>query len=236
MNITDPDERSARAGEYVLGVLPARERADFEAQLARDATLERAVYAWQDRLLEVAPVPAPLAPAPDLWARIARDIERLAPPAAARSAERAPRAPWWSSLSFWRGLSAVAAAAALVLAWLLLLAPAPSTERYVAVLLAPDNRAAWIVEADRREVRLKPLLAVRAGPRQSLQFWTKPEGAAGPTSLGVLPADGAVVLPADRLPGLGANQLFEVTLEPEYGSPTGRPTGPVLAIGRAAKI
>ena len=39
----------------------------------------------------------------------------------------------------------------------------------------------------------------------------------------------------DNLP-LGANQLFEITLEPYNGSPTGKPTGPILYIGRSVKL
>jgi anti-sigma-K factor RskA len=40
----------------------------------------------------------------------------------------------------------------------------------------------------------------------------------------------------DQLPPLVPNQLFEITLEPYNGSPTGRPTGPILYIGRAVKL
>ena len=31
-------------------------------------------------------------------------------------------------------------------------------------------------------------------------------------------------------------QLFEITLEPENGSPTGRPTGPILYVGRTVAL
>jgi anti-sigma-K factor RskA len=36
------------------------------------------------------------------------------------------------------------------------------------------------------------------------------------------------------LPGPGPDQLFEITLEPRTGSPTGRPTGPILYKGLTA--
>ena len=39
-----------------------------------------------------------------------------------------------------------------------------------------------------------------------------------------------------RLPAVQPDQLFELTLEPRSGSPTGRPTGPVRYIGRAVKV
>jgi anti-sigma-K factor RskA len=34
---------------------------------------------------------------------------------------------------------------------------------------------------------------------------------------------------------LGTDQLFEITLEPRSGSPTGRPTGPIIAKGLTAR-
>ena len=39
---------------------------------------------------------------------------------------------------------------------------------------------------------------------------------------------------ADDLPKPVAGQLFEITLEAEGGSATGRPTGPILGVGRAS--
>ena len=43
-------------------------------------------------------------------------------------------------------------------------------------------------------------------------------------------------VPLDQLPPLTQNQLFELTLEDPRGSPTGKPTGPIQAIGRAVKV
>jgi anti-sigma-K factor RskA len=43
-------------------------------------------------------------------------------------------------------------------------------------------------------------------------------------------------IPLGKLPPLQPNQLFELTLEPVNGSPTGRPTGPIQFIGRAFKV
>jgi anti-sigma-K factor RskA len=39
---------------------------------------------------------------------------------------------------------------------------------------------------------------------------------------------------ADGLPEPVAGQLYEITLEDEGGSATGRPTGPILGVGRAS--
>jgi anti-sigma-K factor RskA len=45
-----------------------------------------------------------------------------------------------------------------------------------------------------------------------------------------------VQVPLDALPALRPNQLFELTLEPATGSPTGKPTGPIQFIGRAVPV
>jgi anti-sigma-K factor RskA len=73
-------------------------------------------------------------------------------------------------------------------------------------------------------------------PERALQFWTKAPSATAPTSLGLVPGDRVTEIPAARLPALEPDTLFELTLEPATGSPTGRPTGPVLFVGRAVAI
>lgn len=235
MNFGDPEERDALAGEYVLGVLSPEDTLVFERELARNNELARAVYYWQDRLLDASTIATPAEPAADLWRRIERDLPQTND---ARTAARAPRPGLLASLGFWRALTALGAVASVVLAWMVVqgITPQPGP-RYAAVLQAPDKSAGWLVETDaRRNVRLVPLVRTSVGPQQALEFWTKPEGAAGPTSLGLVPADRITVVPASRLPALGPDQLFEITLEPATGSPIGRPTGPVLFIGRAVAI
>jgi anti-sigma-K factor RskA len=144
-----------------------------------------------------------------------------------------------SSVGFWQSLTGLAAAAAVVLGWIAFVGrPVDTGVRYTAVLQAPDSKdAGWLVEADARKyVRLTPLVRTSVPSDRALQFWTKPEGAAGPTSLGLVPPDRVTVVPASALPALGERQLFEITLEPEKGSPIGRPTGPILYVGTAVAI
>ena len=245
MNLDNSDDRSVAAGEYVLGTLQAQERAAFGGALAGDPALQAEVYAWQDRLVGLTHRVDAVEPDPRWWSQI--EVRLLPPsgtaplPAAAtvRPASSANN-PQWGSLRLWQTVSGLAIAASLLLATLLV-ARMPATiepARYLAVLQAPDKSAGWVVEASvGGRLRLVPIGTTAAVPAgKALQFWTKAKGATAPTSLGLIRPGEVTVLPATRLPTLEAEQLFELTLEPEGGSPIARPTGPVLFIGRTLQL
>jgi len=233
----DPGERAAMAAEYVIGTLPVAELADFEHALARDFELQREVYYWQDKLLPMTRMLKPEEPAAAVWTRIERSVTQQRQNASRSS----PQAPWWQGLTFWRSGAFAASLLALVLA-VQLLGPGrtPTTEsaRYYAVLQSPDNNSAgWIVEAAAGgKLRLIPLGTTTVAPQKALQFWTKPQGASGPTSLGLVPPDRVTEILVASLPALEREQLFELTLEPATGSPIGRPTGPILFVGRTVAM
>lgn len=229
MNFSDRNELEMLAGEYVLGVLSPSDKAAFELEMLRNLDLVAAVAFWNNHLLDVAPVPRPVEPASDLWQRIERDLPGKAVDQTSRSL--------WNSLFFWRASSLAGVAATVFLTLRLLTSLLdPSGSQYLAVLQAPDQSSNWLVEISASAVHLRPLTPVPVSGGKALQFWTKPEGAAGPTSLGLVSPDRPTTIPLDRLPGMGQNQLFEVTLEPQAGSPINRPTGPILAIGKAVRF
>lgn len=224
------DDLQALAGEYVLGTLPAGERREVARRLRTERALQEAVAQWEARLAPLAGLVDPVTPSPGLWPRIARSLP----------VPHATTPGWWHSLRLWRGLAAAGLAATAILASVLvtrLQAPPPAPQ-YVVVLVAPQDQApGWVIQADaRRTLRLIPLGAVAIPPDKALQFWTKGEGWNAPVSLGLVTPGQPLQVPLDRLPPLQPDQLFELTLEPSTGSPTGRPTGPIQAIGRAVKV
>lgn len=252
MNTQDPNERTADAGEYVLGTLNAAERQAFEAAMAQDEGLRREAHAWQDRLLGLTRRLQPVAVPPELWARIAARLggvsQVVALPGAAATSGAANDA-LWSSVRFWRWLSGGAVAAAVVMSVLLvrtLVAPPEGIDqaqiqapRYLAMLQTPDKSATgWIVEtvgADAiRLVQVGEGATIPEG--KTMQFWTKPEGATGPTSLGLVKPGQVITVPKGQLPGLAERTLFELTLEPAGGSPYDKPSGPILFVGRAVRL
>lgn len=238
MNLENREELEALAGEYVLGVLSPAEAAEIERAMPTNRELRGAVYYWENRLLALTSAVAPIKPEPTLWAGIERELAaRAGPNTAAARARIKSRAGWWQSLAFWRFGSFVGFAATAALLWFVFVGqPIEAVSAYTAVLQAPDKSAGYLVQADHSGgVHLIPLVSTAPAADKALQFWTKQESAKGPTSLGVVPANQRVHIKADHLPGLEANQLFEITLEPAGGSPIGRPTGAILFVGRTVK-
>ena len=256
MNPQEAQERSADAGEYVIGTLTEAERQAFETRMQADVALQREVGAWQDRLIGLTARLSPVALPPQLWSRIAARLgaapltqpSRNAPPTAPAAND-----PRWSGVRFWQAVSGLAMAAVVAMATVLVShrppEPTPlaqATPRFLAVLQSPDKATAgWVVEtvasadvkpgeAAIRLVPLGPNVAIPEG--KTMQFWTKPQGAQGPTSLGLVKPGQVVVVPVSRLPGLAEQTLFELTLEPAGGSPYNKPSGPILYVGRAVRV
>ena len=235
MNLQDADDRHVAAAEYVLGTLDAPTRAAFESLLEQDDALRAEVYAWQDRLLPLAMRVPAVEPRAGLWPGIAARIT----PAAVDTAAPAANDALWRSQRRWRATALLSMAASVALAAVLVLRPVETQVRYITLLQAPDTqRTGWVVEATSGErIRLVPIEPGAVVPAdKSLQFWTKLEGADRPTSLGLVNPGARLELPVARSPGLGEQQLFELTLEPPGGSPTGLPTGPILFVGRSVRL
>lgn len=233
------DERDRLASEYVLGLLDAEEMRRCEERLARDAGLAVQVELWRARLAELDATAAPVTPDPALWPRIEAALAVPAPKAARPAPARPSRlATWWESVSLWRGYGLAASAALVLLALgvVHLARQAAQAPVLVAVLISDQNQPAAVVNAFRDgRTELLALSALKAPEGKSLQVWTLWDRERGPVSVGLLEAMRNVELSVEGLPAPAAEQLYEVTLEPAGGSPTGRPTGPILMKGNASR-
>lgn len=230
---TPDDAQDQLAAEYVLGTLPQSRREEIQQRMRTDAVFAGRVRDWENRLHSLTALAEPVQPSATLWHRIAASVGLRAP-------RRDPAPRWWGTLALWRGLALGATACALVLAVLLgrqAFAP-PAGPRFVVILSEPRDRTpGWLIQASSdRKLSLISIASQSAPSDHSLQFWTKADDWAGPVSLGLVRPGQRLDIPIDKLPPLQPNQLFEITLEPPAGSPTGRPTGPILYIGRAIKV
>ncbi|WP_347403298.1 anti-sigma factor [Pandoraea sp. LA3] len=171
---------------------------------------------------------APLEPSVQLWQRLSRTLSVT---------QRSVLRRLWDDIRFWRFTSGAVTCAALSLSIVLAvkLGTSPPPPRFVVVLASPQDKSpGWLLQvgADRK-LRLIPLKQEPIQTDKTLQLWTKADGWSAPVSLGLLRAGVPVEVSIEKLPPLLPNQLFEITLEPPQGSPIGRPTGPILSIGRA---
>lgn len=224
MNYTRQELADRLAAEYVLGTLQGPARRRFEALLPAHPALQQAVRHWQGRLSPLATVVPPVEPSPAVWQRLQQRIDG---PAAATAATPRSR---WQSLAFWRGGAVFATAAAVWFA-VLLMQPGPSRPPVVVVLSAPQGGQSFVASAsaDGRSLVVKPLAPVSVEAGRDLELWAVPADGA-PRSLGLIAPDRATVL--QRARALDGTAAFAVSLEPEGGSPTGAPTGPILYSGK----
>jgi anti-sigma-K factor RskA len=233
MDYLKPERLDALAAQYVLGTL-SRAARDRVARLARDnETVAEALRGWETRLLPLAESLPPVAPPERVWPAILGRIQ----------GER-ESGSIWANLGLWRGLTLAGFATAMALAVVLLTArPETQKETLVVVLASQDARPALVLSADRsgRTLTVKAIAPVQPGADRVLQLWALPEQG-NPRSLGLIPATGAALsvvrldLPAPAGLALQNIPALAVSVEPQGGSPTGLPTGPVLYSGPIQRL
>jgi anti-sigma-K factor RskA len=221
------------AAEYVLGVLGAEERREVERRLAQEPALASEVAFWEERLGGLADAVAPVAPPPQTWPRIEAAIDA---PRAARPGSI------WHSLAFWRGFGIAAAAlAAASIAALAYIGLVPGSRPALMATLAgssgqPNFVAA--VTASGNSLVVVPAALLTNDPR-AIELWLiLPGPDQRPHSLGLVQPGQPIrlTIPPDLAGRLGPDAMLAVSLEPPGGSPTGQPTGPVIASGKLTRL
>ncbi len=227
----DPaDVGSLVAAEYVLGVLGAAERREVERRLAQEPTLASEVAFWEERLTGLADAVAPVSPPQAAWSRIETAIGA------------APRRPSvWQSLTFWRTcaiVSATLAAASIAALAYIGLVPGARTP-LMATLSGSAGQPNFVasVTATGNTLVIVPAALLTNDPR-SFELWLIPTGETRPRSLGLIQPGQPIRLdiPSDLAGRVTPDATLAVSLEPPGGSPTGLPTGPVIAVGKLANL
>jgi anti-sigma-K factor RskA len=216
------EDRDARIAEYVLGTLAGAERTAFEAELARDESLRRAV--WSEHLQPLADSVPPVAPPLALRDRVLARVGGTE-----RGAERFSIIRW---LAWTFGASAVAAAAAAAAVFLLTPKP-PALGGYAMLYEQNESRNVVVFQIDATRSQMVMLAeAPSAGAGKDYELWVLPPGKT-PVSLGVLKADQRTERPIDAMRAalIQPGTMLAVSLEPSGGSASGAPTGPVLYTG-----
>jgi anti-sigma-K factor RskA len=220
------------AAEYVLGVLGAAQRRQAEQRLARDQAFADEVAFWEERLGALADQVAPVAPPDRTWSRIARRVKARDP--------FAPQENLWQSLTFWRSFaigSAVLAAASIGALTFIEISPAPRVP-LLATLGASTGQPTFVaaVNPGGTSLLIVPAALIAADPR-AMELWLIPAGDKA-HSLGLVEPGRPVRIdvPRDLVARLNADAALAVSMEPPGGSPSGQPTGPVIASGKLTSL
>ncbi|MBZ9656620.1 anti-sigma factor [Phyllobacterium lublinensis] len=229
---TIPEGDDLIAAEYVLGVLPAEERRVVARRIETDQAFARLVARWQqhfDPLNEqFVAEPAP----GDLKNRIDHRLFGTEQPPAS--------IPLWNSVTFWRGLAFAAFALAVFGFGRDLIQPPTTTSspQLVASMVADGSPVRTLAVFDDQTRLLKVSLVAGDVPQdRSLELWLI-AGNEAPVSLGVItsPQVTAFDLPQPVADKLRDGTTLAITVEPVGGSPSGAPTGAVVAAGTVRGI
>jgi anti-sigma-K factor RskA len=229
----NPADGNLIAAEYVLGVLDAEERREVERRLPQEPALANEVAFWEERLGGLADAVTPVAPPAQAWSRIEAEL-------GAASAVRPPSV--WHSLAFWRGFgiaSGTLAVASIATLAYIGLVPAPR-QPLMATLAGSAGQPNFVatVTASGNSLVVVPAALLTNDPR-AIELWLIPSGAnQRPHSLGLVQPGQPIrlTIPPDLVGQLGPDATLAVSLEPPGGSPTGQPTGPVIASGKLTSL
>lgn len=242
---TDIEDDGILAGEYVLGVLDGPQRTGVERRIATEPAFAGRVAAWERHfaawLDAIAPSPVP----GHVWLRIRQRVgwAAVAP---------APERGVWRNVAFWRGATALAAAAAIAAVYLgrapLQAPPAPDPvvittpepeARPVTVLATGEGATSWIasVAAARDSVLMVPVPSPADPEGRVGELWIIPPGGA-PLSLGLVSREQAhtIAIPPALRDAIVVGATFAVSLETEAGIPHAAPSGPIVATGQLESI
>ncbi len=265
-HLQDPPEGAMLAGEYVLGVLDSEQQHAALQRMQADTQFAGEVAAWERHFAPWLESIAPLAVPDHIWPRIQQTLGLLGPmsPSRANMQDKAigrDKSSWWNSVGTWRWLTAGSLAAAAASLFALMVntqrlepasppaqpiatvpvpppAPVQSVPDMVAAIATDDGRTAFMASIDSEHGKIMMVPMAAEIPEGMVpELWLIPPGGA-PQSLGVLDPTRAhsVDIPDAMRGAFAPDALVAVSLEPPGGSPTGQPTGPVIAKGGIAAI
>lgn len=214
-------EYHTQAAEYALGLLSSDEAKRFEARLASDSDLQAAYIFWAEHFATLSHEWHSEEPPASLKQR----IEQAAFGTANNKVTQLPR-----KRKTTRPIWAIAAAVLLTFGiWSLVPSSFDATYQTSLVATETDLAVDVLVDAESKTLRIITKRGA-AAIEGDYELWVA-IGDGAPMSLGVLDLSDVQerTLDVPWLSGL-TNAHMAISHEPKGGSPTGAPTGPVLAV------
>ncbi|WP_144778497.1 anti-sigma factor [Marinobacter maritimus] len=233
-----PERIERLAAEYVLGSLHGLARKRFESWMMESAKVREEVWFWERKFGQLLGEVPEVTPPTSVWSSIERRLwpaESLVESPAGKAQSRA------SQRWFWPSWSILATAAALVMA-VVLMQPAPQSSQAQfsgAIVQADTKDPLWLVSETGQGnlLKLRSVAASAAETGKDYELWIVPENGQ-PLSLGVIPVGGLhqVTLTDTARQALSQSRTLAISLEPVGGSPTGKPTGPILHVAQLYEL
>jgi anti-sigma-K factor RskA len=221
--VSGEDDPRDVAAEYVLGLLETEEARLVAAQIDLDPELKSQVIRWQESFAPLADAVPPVEPPARLKGVIERKIYGVPVTKA--------------GYSFLRFLTVGGAVAVLTLAvlWFVLSRDAGDFSATLADA-GRGLRVEAVFDADTATLEVARVSGPEE-PGRSVELWLLAADSPTPVSLGLVPESGAtsVTLTPELAARFGTAKLA-ISDEPEGGSPTGQPTGAVLAVADVQAI
>ena len=223
MRLEDHALLDALCGEYIVGTLRGAARRRFERALREEPRIAQRLRHWQEMTPRYS-TKVEVQPPRRVWSRLEKELGL-----------DEYREPWFRRREFWAAVAALAASVVLILAFIHQVEEPARGLVQLAELSAKDQsvRVTAHRSRDGRTLALTASEAMVAGTNQSYELWLIPAEGGDPISLAVLGAlDARFVIDENQRQRLRAGATLAVSVEPTGGSPTGKPTGPVILTGR----
>ncbi|WP_332908799.1 anti-sigma factor domain-containing protein [Sphingomonas mollis] len=234
--LSPDDEPDVAAGELALGFLDGEERAVALRRMLAEPGFAADVERWRMYLSQLFDLWPEAQPPEDLIDRIDASLGGVAP------ARRGRPFPWPL-------LAIVSTALAACLLLVVALRPGgpppggapmgpPPITASAPILVAAlgDAKAPVAAAFDPTDGSIRVTAAPDAPATRVAQLWVI-GGDGVPYPLGLLARDATLlVVPAADRARIAAGATLAISIEPEGGSPTGKPTGPVVATGALAAV
>lgn len=221
------DAKHELAAQYVLGTLDGPARKRFEFEVMQDDQVRRSVWYWEQQLNQLGENVKPLTPERRVWLAIQQRL--FGTPAVSSGAPvqnnvvtLQPKQSGW-----WKGVAALASAAAVVLAVLLgRVEPPVPAPQYTEIAFFQDAEQSplWLLELSDDTLSIRATERLTAKANKDYELWIVAKDGRAPISLGLLPKNGQLTLAKDKYFDELDIAVLAVSLEPLGGSPNGSPT------------
>ncbi|HET7314889.1 anti-sigma factor [Salinisphaera sp.] len=245
MTTPEHDELDLTAAEYVLGTLEPEQASAFRQRLADSAAARARLAVWEDRLARLALDLEPVAPPAYVWEDVARAIGI----AREQAADRRPAAPAAPGNDFkrarrWRRLALAASLAAIVLAGLAIFelpvwrGGGQIAPTYASVIYDKPTGMSWLVTSsdDGKKLSVQAMGDFKVPAGKMLRMWIK-AGDGKPQLVGELPhtrGHYTMALPSKLRSELGDHAKIMVSMEDTSRAGTRTPGGKLMWVAPVA--